>query len=215
MSKKKINVLIIDDDTIARQGTVYILSKTDTIQVSGEAGDCSAGLKLLREHRFDIVLLDLFMQGKDPLDFVKEVKTAFPELPVLLLTTSDEDGLAIRFIKAGVSGYITKDAALEHLPAAIEKVASGGKYLVPHMAEKLAYHSFDEPLTLHDALSDREYQVLILIASGKAPADIAKELCISPKTVSTYRTAILEKMKMKNNAELMFYCLKRELIRSL
>ena len=213
MTQKKIEVLIIDDDSIARQGLVYILSKCPDIIVTGEAGEGAAGLKKMHEGKYDVVVLDLFMPGKDTLDVLKEAKVHFPKLPILILTTCVDDSIALRFLKAGSSGFISKSATFEDISTAIRKVYAGERYLSKDLTEKLAYHSLGDKTKAQQELTDREYQIMVLIASGKQAADIARELYISPKTVSTHRSNIIEKMKLKNNAEIMRYCLTNELVR--
>jgi DNA-binding NarL/FixJ family response regulator len=164
---------------------------------------------------WDVVILDISMPGRGGLEILKQLKSELPKIHVLVLTMHPEDQYAIRVFKAGASGYLTKESAPEQLVAAIRKVARGGKYVSPHLAEKLAYDletSSDKPL--HETLSDREYQVMRMIASGKTVGNMAEELSLSVKTISTYRARILKKMKMKNNAELTHYVIRKNLVGS-
>lgn len=206
-----IKILIADDHAIVRRGLRQILAETHDMVVAGEAYDGQDLLhKVMAEH-WDVVILDISMPGRGGLDTLKQLKSEHPKLPVLMLTMHPEDQYAIRVLRAGASGYLTKESAPDHLVKAIRKVAGGGKYISPHLAEKLAFslESIDRPL--HEILSDREFQVMRLIASGKTVKEIGEELSLSVKTISTYRTRILEKMKMKNNAEITHYMIKKEL----
>ena len=178
-----------------------------------EAGDSNEVLRLVREEPFDVVMLDITMPGRDGLEVLKELKRDFPKLPVLILSMHPEERFAVRALKAGASGYMTKESAPDELCEAIRKVLQGGKYISPSLAELLA-DSFGqaEEQPLVELLSDREYQVLRLIASGKTVGEIAEELSLSINTISTYRMRILEKMNMKTNAELTRYALEHGLV---
>ena len=167
----------------------------------------------IREKNFDVVILDITMPHMDGLDVLKQLKIEKPKLPVIVLSIHPEDQYALRVLKAGASGYVTKASAPDELINAIRKVHRGGKYISPSIAEKLAFQldaNFEE--MPHEALSDREYQVLCMLASGKTVTEIADELALSVKTVSTYRSRILEKMDMKNNAELIHYAVQNKLV---
>lgn len=206
-------VLIADDHAVVRQGLKQILADDFSTAVVGEASTGQEVLDLLKEQSWDIVVLDITMPGKSGLDVLKEIKHSHPKLPVLVLSMHPEDQFAMRVLKAGASGYMTKETAPEELVKAIKKVLGGGKYISMEFAEKIAFTwnaAGEKPL--HEALSDREYQVLCMIASGKTVSQIADELALSVKTISTYRMRILEKMKMKNNAELTHYAIKNGLI---
>jgi len=208
-----IKILIADDHAIVRRGLKQILAETPDMVVAGEAHNGQELLEKARGHQWDVVVLDISMPGRGGLDILKQLKSERPKLPVLMLTIHPEDQYAVRVLRAGASGYLTKESAPDHLVEAIRKVARGGKYISPHLAEKLAFNL--EPLSekpLHEALSDREFQVLRFIASGKTVKEIGEELSLSVKTISTYRTRILEKMKMRNNAELTHYAIQQKLV---
>lgn len=206
-------MLIADDHAVVRQGLKQILSEQPDMQVLGEAGSIPELLDHIRKQRWDIVVLDISMPGRGGLDGLKELKQEQPKLPVLILSIHPEDQFAVRALKAGASGYLTKDSAPEELVQAIRKVLTGRKYISPELAEKLATDlEKDTGRPLHETLSDREFQILRLIASGKSATEIAQKLSLSVKTVSTYRARILEKMNMKTNAELMHYAIKYQLV---
>lgn len=208
-----IRVLIADDHAIVRQGLKLILSETTDMVVAGEADSGVSALKLARAGEWDVALLDISMPDKNGIDVLKQIKNEFPKNPVLMLSMHPEEHYAIRALKAGASGYLTKQSAPALLVTAIRQVASGRKYVSPELAEELANTlGVDTDRPLHETLSDREYQVLCLIASGKPLSDIAEKLSLSAKTVSVYRARLLEKMKLKNNAELTHYGIKHQLV---
>lgn len=208
-----IKILIADDHAIVRRGLKQILTETPDMVVAGEAHNGQELLEKMRSDQWDVIVLDISMPGRGGLDILKQLKSERPKLPVLMLTIHPEDQYAVRVLRAGASGYLTKESAPDHLVEAIRKVARGGKYISPHLAERLAFNleSISER-PLHEALSDREFQVLRLIASGKTVKEIGEELSLSVKTISTYRTRILEKMKMKNNAEMTHYAIQQKLV---
>ncbi len=209
----KIRVLIADDHAIVRQGLRQILSETDDLLVAGEAGDGVDAMHLARAQPWDVVLLDVSMPNRNGIDTLKMLKKEFPRLPVLILSMHPEEQYAVRALKSGASGYVTKQSAPEQLVTAIRQVASGHKYVSPSLAMKLAdviAENNDRPA--HETLSDREYQILCLIATGRPLTQIAEELNISVKTVSEYRKRMLDKMKMESNAELIHYGLKHGLV---
>ena len=208
-----IRILIADDHPIVRQGFKQVLSETADLVVADEAGNGREVLALVARRDYDVILLDISMPEKNGLEVLKELKAVNPRIPVLILSIYPEEQYAIRALKAGASGYLTKASAPDELISAIRKVSRGGKYISSSLAEKLAYEvGGDAGKAPHETLSDREYQILLLIASGKTVSDIAGEMCLSVKTVSTYRSRILEKMKLKNNAELTTYAIRNKLV---
>lgn len=208
-----IKVLIADDHPVVRMGTKHILEKADDIVVVDEAENGAEVLKKVSKNSFDVVLLDISMPGRDGLDVLKQLKQDKPDLPVLVLSMYPEKQYAIRVLKTGASGYLTKKSAPYDLINAIRKVSRGGKYVSPPLAEQLAFYLEDETeKPLHETLSNREHQVMRLICAGKTTTKIAKELCISVQAISTYRARILEKMNMESTAELIVYAVKNHLI---
>lgn len=208
-----IRVLIADDHAVVRKGLAQIVSETLDIQVAAEAASGPDVLDLTRQKAFDAVVLDLSMPGQSGLDTLKQLKAEHPALPVLVLSMHAEDQYAIRVLKAGAAGYLTKESAPDELVKAIRRVAGGGKYMSPEVAESLLFHlEADTEGPLHATLSDREFQVMRLLASGKTVSEIADQLALSVKTISTYRARVLEKMNMRSNAELTHYAIKNDLI---
>jgi two-component system, NarL family, invasion response regulator UvrY len=208
-----IKVLIADDHPIVRQGLRQILSETGDMVVAGEAANGQETLDQIRAGGWDVLVLDITMPDRSGFDILKELKHERPQLPVLVLSIHAEEQLAVRVLKAGASGYLTKENAPEELVKAIRKVMSGGKYISPGLAESLAF-GLDETAgpARHETLSDREFQVMQLIASGKTLAEIADTLALSAKTVSTYRARLLEKLNLKTNSELIRYAIENRLI---
>jgi len=208
-----IRVLIADDHAVVRQGLKQILRDTREMIVAGEAVNGQEVLEKVRAAAWDVVILDISMPGHSGLDILKELKCERPKLPVLVLSMYSEDQFAMRVLKAGASGYLTKDSAPDELVKAIRKVVSGGKYVSPFLAEKLAFEiGMDSSKLPHETLSDREFQVLRMIATGKAVKEIAAELSLSVKTISTYRARLLQKMNLTTNAELIHYAIQNRLI---
>jgi two-component system invasion response regulator UvrY len=208
-----IKVLVVDDHPIVRQGLKQILSEEPDMAVLGEAQNSQEVLELVHNQDWDIVVLDITMPGRGGLDVLKEVRHERPKLPVLMLSVHPEDQYAVRTLKAGAAGYMTKESAPEELVRAIRKILRGGKYVSSTLAEKMAFHlEAETEKPLHDSLSDREYQVMLMIASGKRTGAIAEEMSLSVKTVSTYRARILEKMRIKGNADLTYYVFKNRLL---
>lgn len=206
-------VLIADDHPIFRAGLKETLAKDPEVESVEEAEDGHRALELARKKLWDVVVLDIKMPGRDGLEVLQELRRECPKLPVLFLSAHPEDQLALRLLKAGAAGYLTKDKAPEVLLTAIRKVLQGGKYISESLAEKVVLDLESEKAkSPHESLSDREYQVMCMIASGKAIKAIARELFLSVRTVSTYRSRVLEKMKMKTNAELIRYALDHKLI---
>jgi DNA-binding NarL/FixJ family response regulator len=210
---KKIRILIADDHPIVRAGFKLVISDTQDMTVADEAGNGQEVLNLIRKKDDDIVLLDISMPGRNGLEVLKDLKAEKPKMPVMILSIYPEEQYAVRALRAGASGYMTKASAPNELIAAIRKISQGGKYISASLAEKLTeYLDEDANKPLHERLSDREYQVMLLIASGKTVSDIADELCLSVKTISTYRSHIIDKMRMKNNAEITLYAVQNKLI---
>jgi two-component system invasion response regulator UvrY len=208
-----IKILIADDHPVVRKGLKEIIEETPDMAVRGEASTGHEVLEKVRKGDFDIVVLDISMPGGNGLDILKQLKSEKPELSVLVLSMYPEEQYAVRVLRAGASGYLTKESAPEELIAAIRKASKGGKYISSSLAEKLAFDlEIDAERPLHETLSDREYQVMRMLASGKTAKEIAKELFLSVKTISTYRSRILEKMKMKSSAELIHYAIKHRLV---
>jgi len=208
-----INVVVVDDHAVVREGLKRIISENPGMAVSGEAGDGYEALKVVKSSPCDVVLLDITMPNKNGLDVLKQIRAESPRLPVLILSMHAEDQYAIRVLRAGAAGYLTKESAPAKLVQAIRKVVRGGKYVSPTLAEKLVFDLDADPDKVpHETLSDREFQVLCMIASGKTVGDIAEELALSVKTISTYRVRILEKLQMKNNAEITRYAIKQGLV---
>jgi len=206
-------VLIADDHAIFREGLRQILEDIEDLQVVDEASHGQEVLDKIEKNDYDLILLDIAMPGLSGLETLKLIKGRKPKMKVLILSMYPEEQYAVRAIKAGASGYITKSSASEELLGAIRKVMSGGKYITASVADKLLSDlGPDSGHPLHELLSDREYQVLRLIASGKTVGEIADQLALSVKTVSTHRVHILEKMKMKTNAELTNYAIKQNLV---
>ena len=208
-----IRVLIADDHAIVRAGLKQIVADTDDIVVAGEAANGHEVLDFTRRDTCDVVLLDIAMPGKDGLNTLKELRLEKPQLPVLILSMYPEEQYAVRLLKAGASGYLTKESAPQELVEAIRKVAKKGKYVSASLAETLAF-LLDEDNTRppHERLSDREYQVMVMMASGKTATEAAETMCLSVKTISTYRMRALRKMGMRTNAEFAFYAMKEGLI---
>lgn len=206
-------ILIADDHAVVREGLKQIISETTDILVVDEANNGQEVLNKVSEHQYDIVLLDITMPGRSGLDILKQIKSNNPKLPVLILSVHPEEQYAVRTLKAGASGYLTKGSAPDELIEAIRKISQGRKYISPSLAERLAIDldiGYDKPV--HEMLSDREFQVMCKIASGMTVKEIADELSLSVQTISTYRSRILGKMRMKNSAELIHYALKQGLV---
>lgn len=208
-----IKVLIADDHAVVRAGLKQMLAGNPDISIVDEVDNGFDAVDKVRRNDYSVVVLDIAMPGKSGLDALKEIKLERPSLPVLMLSMYPEDQYAIRVLRSGASGYLTKECVPDELATAVRVVSQGRKYISPSLAERLAVNldaeNTQEP---HELLSDREYQVLCMLASGKSPSEIANDLAISAKTVSTYRTRILEKMQLKNNAELTSYAIQYHLI---
>jgi len=211
--KATIKVFIADDHAIVREGLKQILAETRDIVVAGEAENGLDAIKLFRKSECQVMLLDISLPDRNGIEVLKQIKKEKPELAVLMLSMHREDQYAIRALKAGAAGYLTKQSAPRELVTAIRQVAGNLKYISAALAQELANHvNDDHEAPLHESLSDREYQTLTMIASGKTVGTIAKELSLSVKTVSEYRARLLVKMKLKNSAELTHYAIKNQLI---
>ena len=208
-----IRVLLADDHAILRAGLREILADTGDIAVAGEAGTGAEVLARVREHDYDVLVLDMSMPGRSGIELIKQVKSEKPRLRILILSMHSEAQYAVRAIKAGASGYLTKDGAADQLVAAIRRIAGGGAFVSPEAAEQLA-REFDRPAEAapHTLLSDREFQVFQAIVMGKSVTAIAGELSLSVKTVSTHKTRIMEKMGISNQAELVRYAIRHKLL---
>jgi DNA-binding NarL/FixJ family response regulator len=204
-------ILIVDDHAMVREGLKRILASEFTNASFGEAANTTEALAQLLEKPWELVLLDVSMRGRSGLDVLKEMRASPCKVPVLVLSAHPEEQYALRALKGGAAGYLTKESVPQELCRAVAKVCSGGKYITPTLAEQLAAEVQSSGRPAHESLSNREYQVMLLIAAGKVPKEIGDELSLSVKTVGTYRTRVLEKLKLKNNAELMRYVMERGL----
>jgi len=208
-----IKILLADDHTIFREGLKQIFEDTPDLEVNGEASSPHEALNILNRTDCDLVLLDISFPGRSGLDILKQIKTIKPKLPVLILSMHPEEDYGVRSLRAGANGYLTKASEMDELIKAIREVARGKRYITPSLADKLALELSESGIKLpHQRLTDREFQVMCLIASGKRIKDIASLLSLSVKTVDTYRSRILEKMNKKNIAELIHYAIKNDLL---
>lgn len=208
-----IRILVVDDHAIVREGLKQILCDVDDLSVLGEAANGQEALDEIRRQRFDVILMDISMPGRSGLEILKDIKAEQPKLPVLILSMHPEEQYAVRALRAGAAGYLNKSSAPDELIGAIRKVSAGRKYVSPSVAEKLAVELGADPSKLpHELLSDREYQVMMMLAGGRTVSEIADELCLSVKTISTYRARIMEKMNLKKNAELTLYAVQHHLL---
>lgn len=208
-----IKVMITDDHAIVRQGLKKILSETEDISVTGEAETGFQAIQLVRQKSFNVMLLDISLPDRSGIEILKQIKKEYPDLAVLMLSMHNESEFAIRALKAGAAGYLNKQSAPAQLVKAIRQVAAGQKYITPALAMELANAiSDDSDRPLHETLSDREYQTLCLIAIGKGLTEISEELCLSPKTISVYRSRLMQKLKLTNNSELIRYAIKHQLV---
>jgi two-component system, NarL family, invasion response regulator UvrY len=208
-----IRALIADDHAVVRQGLRQILQETSDMQVTGEAATGPEALERARGDSYDVVVLDITLPGRSGFEVLKELRVERPELPVLVLSMHAEEQFAVRLLKAGAAGYLNKETAPEELVKAIRKVVAGGRYVSPTLAEKLAFEiDAGSDKLAHETLSDREFQVMRMLASGKTVKEIAAELSLSVKTISTYRARILAKMNLHTNAELIHYAITNQLV---
>jgi two-component system invasion response regulator UvrY len=210
---KEVRILVIDDHFVFRQGVKAILVERYPNAFFGESSDAQDGLDKAWNAPWDVILLDINMPGRGGMEVLAELRRTVPKLPVIILSMHSEEQFAVRAVKLGAAGYIGKDVAGSELVRGVEAVLRDGKYITPSVAMKLADHlKQDRPGNPHEALSDREYQVLCLLGSGKRVKEIAGRLSLSVKTISTYRGRILEKMNMEHNADIMRYVLENKLI---
>jgi two-component system invasion response regulator UvrY len=208
-----IKLLVVDDHPVVRQGIRQILAEAPDIVVEDDAVNGAEALEKGRRNGWSAVLLDLSLAGADGLEILKQLRGERPELPILVLSMHPEDQFALRAIRAGASGYLTKDSAPQELVNAIRRVVDGSPYLSPWLAARLAREvATNTPKPVHEQLSDREYQVMLRIASGRSTKQIADELCLSPKTVGTYRLRLAKKMSLSTDAELTAYVFRNRLL---
>jgi DNA-binding NarL/FixJ family response regulator len=208
-----IRIVLADDHTIVREGLKQLLQAADGLEIAGEARDGHEAMKAVRELDFDLLLLDMSMPGKSGIELIKQVRAEKPKLRILILSMHEERQYAIRAIRAGASGYLTKESASRQLVEAIRKVASGGAFISAEVAEQLALGAMpDAKGALHESLSDREFQVFRMLAEGKSVSDIAERLHLSVKTVSTHKANILQKMRMETVGDLIRYALAHRLV---
>ena len=208
-----IKILVADDHTLVRKGLKQILLDTPDVEIVEEASNGPEVISKINDNDYDLILLDIALPGRSGIDVLKQLKYIKPDLPVLMLSMYPEEQYAIRSLKAGASGYLTKESAPEELIDAIKKITIGKKYITSTLAERLAYEiEVNSDKSLHESLSDREYQVFCLIASGKTVKEIADKLSLSVKTISTHRARILQKMHMKNNVQIIRYAIKQNLV---
>ncbi len=205
-------ILIADDHAVVRAGLKQILTGVSGITEIDGVADGDEVMEKIKEKDYDVVVLDISMPGKNGLEVLKQLKSAKPKLPVLMLSMYAEGQYAVRVLKAGASGYLTKDSASEELVNAVEKIYLGRKYITPSLAEKLADFSWDGDKFPHEKLSDREFNVFKMIASGNTLKEVAANLCLSVKTVSTYKVRIHEKMKLETRVDITSYAIKNKLI---
>jgi DNA-binding NarL/FixJ family response regulator len=208
-----IKILVVDDHAIVRDGLKRILVDTPDIVVADEANNGEEVINKVGNNHYDLVLLDISLPGRDGLDVLKQLKCTNPKIPILILSMYPEEHYAVRSLRAGASGYLTKQSSSDELVGAIRKVAQGRRYITPSLAEKLAFDlGVDVRKLPHEKLSDREYQVMCMFGSGKTVKEIAEILSLSIRTISTHRAHILNKMEMKNNAQLTYYAIKNALV---
>jgi len=212
-SQEMIRALITDDHAVVRRGLKELLTDSRKIEVLGEASNAREAMDQVRSGRWDVVILDINLPDRNGLDLLRDVKREKPDLPVLILSVCSEDQFAVRALRSGAAGYLTKASAPAQLVDAVEKVAGGGRYISPAVAERLAVLvGSDREGMPHEALSEREYQVTRMLASGKTVSQIAAEMNLSVKTISTYRSRVLDKMGMRTNAELTYYAVRNQLV---
>lgn len=208
-----IRIIIVDDHAVVREGLKQIINVAPDIAVIAEAASGLEAIKLARQHEFHIMLLEISLPDKNGIEVLKQIKKEFPAVSVIMFSAHREDQYAVRALKAGASGFLNKQSSTTEIIGAIRQVAAGQKYVSSELAQELANNLNQEyEGALHKTLSDREFQTLTMIASGKSVSDIAKELSLSVKTISEYRARLLLKMKLRHNAELTHYAIKNQLV---
>lgn len=213
MDQNGLKILVADDHSVVRNGILKSLMANFPDARFGEAGNAADVMRLVYEEKWDLVILDINMPGRSGMDVLKDIKESYPKTPVIIFSMYPEDQFAVRSIKAGASAYLTKDISSQELENAVRKIVRGERYLSPTVAELITNELIDgRKKSSHEILSDREHQVFLLIASGKNVSDIGRELSLSVKTISVYRSLILKKMNLKNNAEITHYAFKHNLI---
>ena len=212
-----IRVLICDDHQIVRQGILQMLADASDLALAGEAANGPEAIARVRAGGIDVVLLDIAMPQRDGLDVLRQLRSEYPKLPVLMLSTYPDRQYAVRSLKLGAAGYLNKSADSEQLCEAIRRVAAGRLFITPHVAEQLAGAvgaGREDDVPLHERLSHREYQVFRLLAEGRSVSEIAEQLVLAPNTVSTYRARVLEKTGVRNDVELALYAVRQEIVRA-
>lgn len=213
MEQRNLKILIADDHSIVRNGIIKLLSSCFPDSEFGEASDAVEALQLVQQQKWNLVILDINMPGRSGIEVLKEIKSHHPTLPVIILSMYPEDQFAVRAMKAGAAAYLTKDITSKELEKAIKRILNGEPYLTPSIAELITQELREKHHKhTHEALSDREHEVFLLIASGQNVSDIARKLSLSVKTISVYRALILKKMNLKNNAEITHYAFKHNLV---
>jgi DNA-binding NarL/FixJ family response regulator len=208
-----VKIIVVDDHAVVRRGLIQILESMREVNSVSEASSGNELIELLKEDEYDVVVLDISMPGKSGLDVLKEIKAIKQNISVLILSIHPEEQYAVRALKAGASGYITKDSAPEELVTAVKRIIEGGKYISQSLAEKLAdSYDISSPKLPHEILSDREFEVFKMIASGNTVSNIAESLFLSVKTISTYQSRIYEKTGLKSRSEITLYAIKNGLI---
>ena len=207
-------ILIADDHALIREGLKQILGMADGLSVGGEAANGAEVITQLRRERWDVLLLDMSMPGRSGIELIKQIKEEFPKVPILVLTMHGEQQYAVRVLKAGAAGYLTKESAPTELVAAVRKVAAGGAYMSLAIAEKIAldFRSSNSDESPHRQLSDREFAVFLQLAEGRSISEIADQLCVSAKTVSTYKARVFQKLQLQNQTELVQYAIRHHFL---
>jgi DNA-binding NarL/FixJ family response regulator len=210
---EKIKILLVDDHHLIREGLKKLLQSEIEFEIVGDYNEAIPAIEFIRGNETDLLILDINLPDKSGIDVINEVKAIKPEIKILILSAYPEEQYAERVFRAGAMGYVTKDSASDELLNAIKKITNGGRYVSSKLADVIATkYDFDLNKKLHEKLSEREFQIMILIATGISQADIAVKLSLSPTTVNTYRTRILDKLKLKSNAEMIHYAIRNNLV---